>query len=82
MCITKENPPKRRSGGNSSIRSYDPVKRHLQSLAYELHIFETIIKLVNTALHDRIGEIFCLEALFEASEDNQFLDPLFSFKAT
>ena len=44
-------------------------------------MFETTIKLVNTALNDKVGEIFCLEALFKLSEDNQLLDPVFSLKA-
>ena len=74
--IIKANLPQIRSGSNSPIRSYDPVKRNLQLLAYELHIFETIIKSMNTTLHNRIGEIFYLETLFEALEDNQLLNLL------
>ena len=81
MRITKENLLKTRPDSNFSIRSHNSMKGNSQSLVHELCMFETRIKSVNTTLHDRIEEIFCLEALFGVLEDNKFIDPLFFFQA-
>jgi hypothetical protein len=82
MHITETNPLHNKLSSNPSNRSHDPAMGDLQALENEIHMFETTIKSVNTAHNDVLGEIFCLESLFEPLDMDPILDPLFSFKAT
>ena len=78
--VNRSNPQPNKSG-NPSIRSHDPVRKDLQ-VANEIHMFETTIRSINTAHSDIVGEIYCLEALFEPHNVDSILDPMFAFKAS
>ena len=66
---------------NPLMRSYDSARKDSQ-IINKVCVFKMTIKSANIACDDVIGEIYCLDALFEPCDIEDVFDSLFAFKAS